>query len=97
SIEVRAADNAPATTTTTIATSEQTTNPDKLVGEIHANVVDSSGSSPIFIDNDELAQQKIVVEEESPATTENGAKLKVGARFPVVVTSGITSRTAKQG
>lgn len=96
-IEVRAADNASTTTTATTAISEQATKPDKLIGEIHDNVVDASGSPPIVIDNDELTQQKVVIEEQAPATTENGAKLKVGARFPVVVTSGITSRTAKQG
>lgn len=51
----------------------------------------------IFIDNDEIEQQESTIEFEALQTDETGAKAKVGARFPIVVTSEITSKTAKVG
>ena len=52
----------------------------------------------ILIDNDEIAEQETTLAyEELPLDDETKTKVKAGARFPIVVTSEITSRTAKVG
>jgi hypothetical protein len=51
----------------------------------------------ILIDNDEAEQVEEDVAFEELPTDEGKTKVKAGARFPVVVTSEITSKTAKKG
>lgn len=54
--------------------------------------------APLFIDNDEIIQQKASIEyEELPLDDETKTKVKAGARFPIVITSEVNSRTAKKG
>lgn len=54
-------------------------------------------SLPIFIDNDEETEQEQSIEYERLPTDPSGEKVKVGARFPIVITSEISSKTAKAG
>lgn len=54
--------------------------------------------APIHIDNDEIVEQEATLEyEEMPLDDETKTKVKAGARFPIVITSEINSRTAKKG
>lgn len=54
--------------------------------------------APIFIDNDEAIEQEETIQyEELPLDDETKTKVKAGARFPIVITSEITSRTSKKG
>jgi hypothetical protein len=54
--------------------------------------------APIVIDNDEIVEQEATIAyEEMPLDDETKTKVKAGARFPIVITSEITSRTAKKG
>ncbi len=52
---------------------------------------------PIVIDNDEDIETAATIEYEDLPTDEGATRVKTGARFPVVVTSQISSRTAKLG
>jgi len=54
-------------------------------------------NGPIIIDNDEDIEAQATIEYEDLPTEDGGTKVKAGARFPVVVTSQISSRTAKLG
>ena len=57
----------------------------------------ASGDEPFLIDLDEAEQIEKVVEYENLPTDEGKTKIKTGARFPVVVLSQISSKTAKKG
>src|SRR4030095_1131957 len=54
-------------------------------------------NGPIIIDNDEDIEAQSTIEYEDLPTDEGATKVKAGARFPVVITSQISSRTAKLG
>lgn len=51
----------------------------------------------IVIDNDEIVEQAATIAYEDLPTDEGGTKIMAGARFPVVITSEINSKTAKKG
>ncbi|MBK8222807.1 MAG: hypothetical protein IPK73_17430 [Candidatus Obscuribacter sp.] len=57
----------------------------------------ATGDEPFIIDLDEVEQIEKVVEYENLPTDEGKTKIKTGARFPVVVLSQISSKTAKKG
>lgn len=57
-----------------------------------------AGRAQIFIDNDEIVEQESNMQyEEMALDDETKSKVKAGARFPIVITSEITSRTSKTG
>lgn len=58
---------------------------------------DSDVPSVIFIDNDEQEQQQLSLQYQTLPTDENATCVKVGARFPVVIASEISSKTAHAG
>jgi len=51
----------------------------------------------IVVDNDEAIEQNDHLEYEEMALDEGKSKVKIGARFPVVISSAINSKTAKKG
>lgn len=53
--------------------------------------------APIFIDNDELAEQEETLVLEEMPMDESGTKIKAGARFPITITAQLSSKTAKVG
>src|SRR5947209_6933733 len=53
--------------------------------------------SVIVIDNDEGAEQQTTLKSEPLPTNENATAVKIGAHFPVVLTSQISSKTARAG
>ncbi|MBI4534418.1 MAG: hypothetical protein HY711_10785 [Candidatus Melainabacteria bacterium] len=54
-------------------------------------------NGPIIIDNDEVEETEATIEYQDLPLDEGKTKIKSGARFPVVVTSQITSKTAHKG
>jgi hypothetical protein len=63
-----------------------------------AKTVDTVERGYIFIDNDEAVEQEATIQyEDLPLDDETKTKVKAGARFPIVITSEVTSRTAKVG
>lgn len=56
-----------------------------------------AGHGPIIIDNDEVDEIEETIKYEDLPTDEGKTRVKTGARFPVVITSEITSKTAKKG
>ncbi len=50
---------------------------------------------PVVIDNDELRETRATIEYRQLPTDAAGTRVRAGAKFPVVVTSEITSKTAK--
>ncbi len=56
-----------------------------------------TGTGPIVIDNDETVEQQETIKFEELPTDEGKTKIKTGARFPIVISSEITSKTAKDG
>jgi hypothetical protein len=55
------------------------------------------GPGPIVIDNDELAEVEETIKYEELPTDDGKTRVKTGARFPVVVCTQLTSKTAKKG
>lgn len=51
----------------------------------------------IVVDNDEAIEQNDHLEYEDMPLDEGKSKIKIGARFPVVISSAINSKTAKKG
>lgn len=51
----------------------------------------------IVVDNDEAVEQNDHLEYEDMPLDEGKTKIKIGARFPVVISSAINSKTAKKG
>jgi hypothetical protein len=63
-----------------------------------AAAVETAAAPPlIIIDNDALEQQAVSIQYQALPTDENATKVKVGAQFPIVVSSEISSKTAKLG
>ncbi|HEY9784140.1 MAG TPA: hypothetical protein V6D17_01975, partial [Candidatus Obscuribacterales bacterium] len=60
-------------------------------------IQEAAGDGPIVIDNDEHVQQKQNLTYEELPTDAGKTKIKIGGRFPVVIASQITSKTAKKG
>jgi hypothetical protein len=52
---------------------------------------------PILIDNDEATEIKQTIEYKELPTDEGSTKVKAGASFPIVISSEITSKSAKSG
>jgi hypothetical protein len=67
-----------------------------LEGAARTQVSESSDGPPV-IDNDEATEMKSTIEYNELPTDEGKTKVKAGARFPVVISSQITSKSAKQG
>jgi hypothetical protein len=63
----------------------------------HASSEKSAEGEPTFIDNDEAKETTQTIEYKDPETDETGTKIKVGATFPVVVSSELTSKSAQKG
>jgi hypothetical protein len=58
---------------------------------------DETNSGPIIIDNDADQQQDTTIEYQPLPTDAAGTHVAAGARFPIVLTSEVSSKTAKQG
>lgn len=58
---------------------------------------DAGQRASIFIDNDEQVEQQSTVKYEELVLDDSKTKVKAGCKFPIVITSEITSRTAKVG
>lgn len=68
--------------------------PDSVLGFLNPQFSSTKGA-PIVIDNDEQQETAATIEYKDLPTVEGGTKVKTGAQFPVVVTSEISSKTAK--
>ncbi|MBY0357777.1 MAG: hypothetical protein K2W82_07230 [Candidatus Obscuribacterales bacterium] len=66
-------------------------------GAVLSRMPVQDGSGPLVVDNDEVEEVKETLKYEELATDEAQSKVKVGARFPVVIISEITSKTSKKG
>lgn len=66
-------------------------------GAVLSRVQVSDANGPIVIDNDEAEEVEETLKYEELATDEGKTKAKAGARFPVVISSEITTKTAKKG
>lgn len=55
------------------------------------------GEGPLVIDNDEAEEVIETLKYEEIATDEGKTKAQVGARFPILIISELTSKTAKKG
>lgn len=56
-----------------------------------------STNEPIVVDNDEVVETESTIKYEDLPTDEGKTRVKTGARFPVVISSQITTKTAKKG
>jgi hypothetical protein len=56
-----------------------------------------STNEPIVIDNDEAVETESSIKYEELPTDEGKTRVKTGAKFPVVISSQITTKTAKKG
>ncbi len=56
-----------------------------------------STNEPIVIDNDEAVEVESSIKYEELPTDEGKTRVKTGAKFPVVISSQITTKTAKKG
>ncbi len=56
-----------------------------------------STNEPIVIDNDEAVEVESTIKYEELPTDEGKTRVKTGAKFPVVISSEITTKTAKKG
>jgi hypothetical protein len=56
-----------------------------------------STNEPIVVDNDEVIETESTIKYEDLPTDEGKTRVKTGARFPVVISSQITTKTAKKG
>lgn len=56
-----------------------------------------SGSGPVVVDNDQAEEVKETIKYKELPTDEGKTKVLMGATFPVVISSQITSKTAKPG
>ncbi len=56
-----------------------------------------SADEPLFIDNDKAVESKQTIRDKELPTDEAGTKVKAGAQFPVVISSLIDSKSAKDG
>ncbi len=74
-----------------VASNLVTLPPGSILGRVQ------SQHTPIVVDNDEAEEVEETLKYEEMATDDGKTKAKVGARFPVVVTSQISSKTAKKG
>ena len=54
-------------------------------------------SDALVVDNDEVEEVEETIKQEEIATDEGKTRAKAGARFPVVISSGLSSKTAKKG
>lgn len=75
----------------TVASNLVTLPPGSVLGRIQ------SQNAPLVVDNDEAEEVEETLKYEEMPTDDGKTKAKVGARFPVVITSQISSKTAKKG
>jgi hypothetical protein len=69
---------------------------DSILGSVE-KVPDDSANGAIVIDDDEALETKQTIQYRELPTDEGKTKVLVGAQFPVVMSSQISSKTAKQG
>lgn len=67
--------------------------PGSVLGRMQA----AQNSDAVVVDNDEVQEVEETIKQEEIETDEGKTKAKAGARFPVVISSQITSKTAKKG
>lgn len=67
--------------------------PGSVLGRMQA----AQTSDAVVVDNDEVQEVEETIKQEEIETDEGKTKAKAGARFPVVISSQITSKTAKKG
>ncbi|MGH9553046.1 MAG: hypothetical protein ACRD3W_26945, partial [Terriglobales bacterium] len=72
------------------------TAPDVHIGDT-ANAEVPGGDGPIVVDNDEAQEVTETIKYEELPTDEGKTKVKTGAKFPVVICSEISSKSAKKG
>lgn len=78
-------------------TASPAANGQELAWNILPPVMTGDLGGPIVIDNDEANQAEATIEYEDLPTDEEKTHVKAGARFPVVIASQLSSRTAKVG
>ncbi|CAN5297859.1 hypothetical protein BH11CYA1_BH11CYA1_39150 [soil metagenome] len=57
----------------------------------------ANGEGPLVIDSDEVSETEETIQYENLPTDEGKTRIKTGAKFPVVVTSQISSKNAHKG
>jgi len=57
----------------------------------------ANADGPVIIDNDEVSEVEETIQYENLPTDEGKTRIKTGAKFPVVVTSQISSKNAHKG
>ncbi len=57
----------------------------------------ANGDGPLVIDSDEVSETEETIQYENLPTDEGKTRIKTGAKFPVVVTSQISSKNAHKG
>ena len=67
-----------------------------ILGKVEKEA-NASGDGPVVIDNDQANETKETIKYKDLPTDEGGTKVLIGATFPVVICSQITSKTAKVG
>lgn len=75
----------------TVASNLVTLPPGSVLGRVQ------SQNAPLVVDNDEAEEIEETLKYEEMPTDDGKTKAKIGARFPVVITSQISSKTAKKG
>lgn len=80
-----------------VATSEGAEQEDDDLSFLKEGYVEKEDENVIYIDNDELEIVKETIAYEELPTNEAKTRIKAGAKFPVVMVSNISSKTAKKG
>ena len=66
-------------------------------GSVLGRMQSAHASEAVVVDNDEVQEVEETLKQEEIETDEGKTRAKAGARFPVVISSQITSKTAKKG
>jgi hypothetical protein len=67
-----------------------------ILGTVEKDEVNAA-KGPVVIDNDEAAETKETIKYQEMKTDDGATKILIGGKFPVVVCSQVTSKTAKNG
>jgi hypothetical protein len=67
-----------------------------ILGKVEKDVA-GQGNEPIVVDNDQAKETEETIKYRELPTDDGGTKVLIGATFPVVLCSQITSKTAKVG
>jgi hypothetical protein len=102
-IETPVATTEPSTVTETVVTKTELTPVSETAEAVAPQLAavpilgEVSTNEPIVIDNDEAVEMESTIKYEDLPTDEGKTRVKTGAKFPVVISSQITTKTAKKG